>query len=964
METEKPVIEARKTRESQQEAYWVAFKDRIERLEKTYGISKSDISEGLGISRQSLYNFVNKPKKGIRIDRSSIVQLFDYIRFEQSDSLKASQGFVKSRRDLKKEDLNTWLQEAGYAPEPTEKASIAQDTFKTNDHQIKRVVFRLTSKWVPDDSTKNYLVNNFLDQVLDQSRLNESYYADQLEYLEESDKEKRKELERRSKLSKDDGYDVLSFSQKVLYDDYSTSEGDRVEKKYEVALKHLNQAGKKRFVRAELYELYQSILEHHYIDQDSSVKVSTRDCRFRSLTFDLFDRPLYKKRIRDRDKVLDVKMRSSSEIAELEIRGLSTDKIRELGENIEDDDYVYIGANPILEAVIRCQLTAKSADSKKSDAESTGKKSIFSIRYSSNATHVANLLLALKNGLCYPLDIASFFMRATGRTEKSLARVSVTLTEPPKEESPDQDKTRGEYAGWWVTFDTLTGIQKATTDAFIRWLSDRPFPQESQHLEKYLNLCAKVANIQYSLSQARRALYEHMPAIKTSQNQMLREFIETKILQEVRGIKEDQELSAVLNENDFAGHWLQLENAVNVAKILSIRTSLIENEIRTKEQTDNHENELKVIIESLEKSSDPFSRIIRLYAVSCEMTHKLIIGNQEFIVGRQWYSNPKYSLDKAIEDAKDYISSQGGVIDLDTYLSMSDLYGTTGFLGFYFSNSMGQLDQALENLLKAAHFALKTNFRRRAAQWLSYASRVCIRQGRLERASYLLSLVTGISDDAVLEEIETHLSDGKTSSAREEESTRLLAEAKSWDDISWLLAHGELLLKREGKAHEAFANFFTAFKIAISLQFFRIIPDCLYDMHKAAKRLAEQGKHGEYLVLLEISEDIASNIGDASPLLWALLPKNSGEKKSLDNLVSSYLEGMERVKKTLEKHKNPEEKLSEKNYAEFKKDFQDIYSEVSQKSLTLAVEFWNSWRANTAIPHPVAQAIQDGEFLE
>lgn len=975
MATEKTVLEAFEERKLQQNSYWMAFKDKLETIEKTYGISKSDIAQGLGVSRQSLYNFVKKPKNGIRIERASIVQLFDYIRFEQSDSLKPGDEFVKKRRELSKAALNEWLQEAGYAPESEGKTAIAQDTFKTEDHQIKRVVYRLTSKWVPDDSTKNYLVNNFLDQVLDQSRLSESYYADSIKYLDRDfDDEERQDISRKQtkQKNKDDGYDALSFSEAVLYDD--STEGKDVVKKYERALKALSHSGKYEFVRAELFELYQSILEHHYLGKESAAKVQTIDCRFRSLTFNLFERSLYKKRIYDRDRALDSIMRSASEVAEREIRGLGSSLDTKSQSDIEgkgkktDDGYEYINTNPILETVIRCQLKVLDIDSGEHEYGPT-----FSVRYSSNATHVANLLLALKNGLCYPLDITNFFMRATGRTEKSLARVSMTLAKPKSKESSHQDKRVEEYAGWWVTSDTLTGIQKATTDAFVRWLSDRPFPQESQYITKYLKLCVQISEVRYSLSQARRALYEHTPAVKPNQSQTLRSFIKKKIIDEVEHIQQDAYYSEIFNEEDFAIHKRMLKNILEAAKILFNRTSLIESEARTEDKVRYRENELRAIIDESYGESDPFSHIIRLYAIACEMNHKFIVGDQSFLLAKQWYDNPRYSVEAAVKDAVAYVDSCGGVIELDTYLSMSDVYGTVGFMGFYFGDSQDQLQDALKNLLKGAHFALKTKFRKRAAQWLSYASRVCTRQGKLDRADYLLDLVTGITDDAVLEEIETKLAESEidvdskiVNNDEPEEFTRMLTEAQGWDDVSWLLAYGECLLKK-GEAHKAFGCFFTALRTAILLKFFRVIADCLYNLHRAAQALADWSENAERTDLMEKHREIYEIIKISSSFLWALIPDNQSKRDKtqqeklrdkLGTLISRYLGEIDAFEEGLENDKNPTEERDK-----LRKEFMSTYEHVAKESRTIAIEFWNSWRANTAIVHPVVQAIEKGEFL-
>ena len=954
MNNNEPVSAARQDREEQQKEYWKSFKNRLETVEKTYGVSKSDIAQGLGVSRQSLYNFVNKPHKGIRIDRSSIVELFDSLRFETLEGLKPGEVFSSSRRKLSIEDLNAWLLEAGYAPEQVGKTGGAVSTLANDDPQIERVSLRLRSGWIQDEPTKNYLVNNILDQVIDQSRLNEDYYSGRLKYLEASDDrakaETTSELSRKEK--EEHGYDVLSFSESVLYKD-NIPDRKAIERKYRSALKRLSRAGKNTYVRAELYELYQSVLEHHYLGRSAPITLGTKDCRFRSLTIHLFERSPYKKRIQGKDLTLDRIMRSSSEIAEREIRGLST----ELGLAPDAERYSYINDNPLLEAVIRCQLRIHNGDGMTTQGES------FTVRYSSNATHVANLLLALKSGLCYPLNISSFFMRATGRTEKSLARVAMTLAQARPEGVAAQDEVKEEEAaGLWLASDTLTGIQKATVDAFIQWLTRRPFPQEKEYIRKYLEICVEIGDIRYGFSQARRALYEYTPAIKTNPNKTLRKFIE-KIIEKIERIQKDSEYNEVLENNYFTIHKARLDNLLKSAKILLNRTSLLESEVREKDSVIVRESELRTIIDSSYRSNEPYARIIRLYAIASEMNHKFIVGNREFIVDKQWEHDPRYSIVEAIKDARDYVYSQDGIIDLNAYLSMSDVYGTVGLLSFYFGDTKVQLDQALINLIKGAHFALKTRFRRRAAQWLSFASRVCIRLGEVNRADCLLKLVTGITDDAVLEEIdvELELSDKDKSGSEEisdkpEELNQTLADAKDWDDVSWLLAQGELFLKRN-KAHEAFASFFTALRIATVLKYFRIIPDCLFNMHRAANVLLQQSETVDIANLRKGHDNIFTSIKDTSSLLlWTLpvkeTPQKDAESNPREGLHAFVFEYTEKL-----------ENLDDASDETFKESFDDTYEYVLDASKVISIQFWNSWRANDAIEHPVVQAIETERFL-
>ncbi|MEO0806518.1 MAG: hypothetical protein AAFY33_09460, partial [Cyanobacteria bacterium J06643_4] len=105
----------------------------------------------------------------------------------------------------------------------------------------------------------------------------------------------------------------------------------------------------------------------------------------------------------------------------------------------------------------------------------------------------------------------------------------------------------------------------------------------------------------------------------------------------------------------------------------------------------------------------------------------------------------------------------------------------------------------------------------------------------------------------------------------------------------------------------------------------------------------------------------------SSSFLWALIPDNQSKRDKtqqeklrdkLGTLISRYLGEIDAFEEGLENDKNPTEERDK-----LRKEFMSTYEHVAKESRTIAIEFWNSWRANTAIVHPVVQAIEKGEFL-
>lgn len=103
---------------TEQKQYWSKFHRELDFLREKYGASVSELAEGLGISRQRLYNFLNTPEQGLPLARYQIKTLWSYLT---SPSIyrkrKLSPEIRQMRSTLGKEDLNSLLMAVGFLPD-------------------------------------------------------------------------------------------------------------------------------------------------------------------------------------------------------------------------------------------------------------------------------------------------------------------------------------------------------------------------------------------------------------------------------------------------------------------------------------------------------------------------------------------------------------------------------------------------------------------------------------------------------------------------------------------------------------------------------------------------------------------------------------------------------------------------------------------------------------------------------
>lgn len=755
--------------------YLQQLKDKLQEFRDSFGASMTDLANGLHISRQKLYDFMDKEDETLPIDRRNILSLWSKLtNFEDAKNLKPEE---KQRRlELKHQGPDQLLITAGFLP----RSGLSSPSTVVENPQIRRVASRLSSNWIEDDVLRASIANSILDQILEQGRLDKDYY---IEPISGRNAENWLEAEflRNSRL---DIHEINAL------------------KKYKTEIRKLGSSGKTQFVKAELYELYQSILEHELIDLDNKGRLTVTDCQFRTVSIPTSNSPFYGSE--ENSDLCEVCKNAEVNLASL-LDG--SNKIEPSSESYKREDPFI----PVIEVTISCSFYIGD------HWECT------KFRYASTATHIENMIIAIENGLSYPLEITGFFIRAIGRSAKSLARVSISLSE-------DQ-RAKEVYQGWWVTSNTILGISKAIVDALRKWISAKAIDSSIYYYAYY-----KLAEYDANLNDHIDFLFEQEPYRKndSSHSQFLMDLsrIEKELLNVNSEEREElQKFSRILKVKfDTAKvmklHGLLLECSLTEAQklvrdiekiIISAEKKLKEARISESGKETNEENTKKAI--SALKIDDAHYQLLSLYAASCLMLYKFLSGDRAFTIGKQWRLDNLYKIDNRLDSVKLY-AKYIGAIDSSMYLYTSQLYGITAYLEFY-SDSKDGLDNAVTYFLTASYYSSRIGYPQRAAYWIAYASRTCRRLNQLDKAKRLLSIAQQFLRQRNLSyNVEVD-------------------KDKDWSAANIYLAEGELLLANgngtEQDKNAALCRFFYALNTAINTGLRRLVADSIYDTYLALK---------------------------------------------------------------------------------------------------------------------------------
>jgi hypothetical protein len=751
--------------EAEQQAYWKSLAKELERLKDECGASMAELADGLKISKQPLYNFMQKPVDGLKVRRADLCGLWAYlIDPDQYRSRKLREEHKEARKTLDAHGPDSLLKAAGYLGTN----DLNEDVIQVRDPYLKKIVLRLKSRWLYDDVQRAQIIDRFLDSLLDEGRPDRDFHFTRLDYEREKDKQVIMEWPFSFELQKKDEHK------------------DKVKKNYRHAIENLVAFGKTKFVKAELFELYQSILEH-YSASDEVNQIRIYDCAFETIS-------------------------TGSILDDVGIEGVQIRAEKKLSFNPDS----IVSGNPlptIIEVKIGCEFVID--DDLKSPSRSY-------FKYTSSNTHVENMIVAIKEGLCLSLGMSGFFLKTVGRTDKSLVRIAIALSDSNLYSSSED--IREAYQGWWVTSNTVIGILKAFVDAFKGWLNSNRIPPN-----EYYWACQKLSFINELFYKINSSVYEgNFEATPTLDKMKAR-------INEVVSIAKDveaRELTPHVEEVKF-----RVRAKERRLQLALLHLALYQGNLKEAKRLLDESESFKELTSSEVASSNNqhFKNLLGMSVNSALMRYKLISGDEEFLVGRRWRVEPNFSVAECERVADEYIRKSGN-INFNAYYFMSDFFSTLGIVEFYGSDNVrDNLEIGLEYVLEAAHFSSRIGYERRAAEWLMYAVRYFSRIKSKDAVAKVDRIVVKTKE----------ILDGNQS-----------MQNKDWLNAIYHLGYGESLLLLNKKYAEALVEFLLALKCSLEIGYIRLVPDCLYDVFRACYAIE---KHDENQTLNSALETAITN---------------------------------------------------------------------------------------------------------
>lgn len=760
--------------------FWLRFSAELDRLQHLYGVTATELAEGLDISRQRFYDFRSTPEKGLPLDQTSLHILWEWLTNPEAlEERRMSAENKKNRQALRQKGINSLLKAAGFLTPISDPAlQVEQQKAPKIDSSLQRVEARLSSPWIKDGIRRAQIIDTLLDEVKNQGRLDQTLHTqpisakDALNWLTNP---------------------PLEVNDPILIDAYRKT------------IRRLARSGKNQFLGVELFELYQSLQEYQLIDNYDGAQVNIIDCQFPILSAQF-------------PKSVQTELKPFISIYQ-EAENALINLLSEL--DALDKPKAETDPTALFPPVVRAEIQSKFENAIEN----------ITWRYSSTGTHLENMLAAIKNGLGHPLQMTGFSIQATGTSARSLARVSIGLAER------DQDGNISHvYQGWWVDSNAITAVLIATILATKDWLSSH-----GADLRQYFNICNQLGNIDNQLYHIRENVQEyffrptdsHLQDSEFIDNQSVFDTVEAQI----KAIEKLLSTEQLQSQPYYKTRHQALKNRYHKSKLTRMRLDLKNSEVG---KANTHLDEAKSFIQNYEynnlplseneSAEDAYRHILFLHASECVMLYNFYAGDREFLTGKLWRYRERYRVDNGLKKLGKYLKAVGS-INFDAFSWASQLFGVTGLLELYMAQEKDVefLTKAAKYLLWAAHYSQRIGYIRRSIYWLTHASRVYCRLGELE-TSEQLSKIVDVSAHAVHQTYE--------------EESEYDSKFKHFITATIHLAEGERLLAIEDQKRSiedykrSKDSFLRALEIFIEIHYAdRLTADALYGLYRASKNI-------------------------------------------------------------------------------------------------------------------------------
>lgn len=547
---------------------------------------------------------------------------------------------------------------------------------------------------------------------------------------------------------------------------------------------------------------------------------------------------------------------------------------------------------------------------------------VISLCHISDNTHLKNAFAAISSGMSYATKLRSRSTKieTLGDQDNCLVKVSSTLI------SKDTNEL---YKNNWVDKNTIKGIIQSTLNSARDWLADYIYDfyitQDTSEYnntniigidypkacENYKICCAEINEIYTIIHESRKALggykFAGIGVVYT--------------LREV--IKKIDQISLRYKKSSFYSLY---EKKIKYFKCLAYwmltRAFHVQGNIKEAEKY------LKYLEHSKEEIKDNILVDI-LYEVE-ETVFNFFSGNKIFLKNQdQWLEDQQ----RWIENIQKYIKEDHPEYEhfkescnIDTYALAAEIFGRIGRLNMRFDQGdLSILDNAIENLLNAAHCCARIGHQKRLAHWLVNASMTYSRIGEGDKAQLLAEL----GERVIKASIEPAFNDESHQAVSDEYRQSVMAETN--------LAYGEKYLLIDKDFKKANEYFFKALKGSIYIGFTRVISESLYGISRSLSKLDDK----EFNNFREIFKDFKEEFEDLKKQFED--QENSCEKNIIRDKIDiiNFLENME-VDRDLE-----------------------IISKDFEKQ---ALNIWDEWHQaiypdSEDARHPVSKLMEENKFL-
>lgn len=632
------------------------------------GATQVELSEGMGISRPVVINFLNKDKKQrLPIDRKSLIELCNSLQSRRISKRKSKTERKKTREQIESNPdelrkllgevgADELLESAGFLPENTSIIRVTRERFFQVAQVVALLEFLDYEDFLPTSQEFLAIASNKI--AIASKKLFGEYSGHQendfLEYLIEN-------------LQK--SYPTLGLKLRL-----------EVTEKLQRTWKRLKAGGKTNFTQQEAIGLFLSIAIKEQMPKDSA----NLHLRVERLEFKILSQSITKEA--EYSSVYDkyVKIANQAE------RDLNTSGVCLTTQEVQSLDSL----SPVIMAVVTCSF---SHDDKKSE--------FLEWMYTSSNTMVENAIGAcsLHMGLTKEVAKITLLTKTLDSSIDSLVETTVILG------------NQQHYQGIWVDRDSMITILQAIACAAKSWLADKNWNGELD-LEIYNWAFKALCGLRTQLTKARRAFQKF---------QFLGDECNSAEIKRIADTARD-ELKKIPQDKIYFSYRLNFYRCYFLAKRLELRLSNAQGNISNARLLIQ---EIKQVLEEDEKVKEelvPIQALIQsevyLYELSCGHDPDLFESSNR----SKWLDLEAW--DKKIIGA---IKPGSCYKDpgLDIYQALSEIYGNVARIEFYLCDERSTLEKAAEYFLRAAHYASRIGLTQRVSRWLALAGRVWVRLG-------------------------------------------------------------------------------------------------------------------------------------------------------------------------------------------------------------------------------------------